>query len=247
MCTFILAWKVFDGTPVVAAATRDEALDRPSEPPGRYRDEPRVVAPRDLEAGGTWIGVNECGVLVAITNRWMETELGGERSRGQLVADALACESAAAAVDLVGRSVEEHVYDGFYLAIADASTASICGWDGTYARTDLDPGVHVLVNVGPASDPDVPSRRETMGRRQAESAVAVRETLSPERDESAADWLERARTVMADHDYGVCRHGEDYGTRSASLVSLGAHSTYRYADGPPCETPFEDVDLESHI
>lgn len=247
MCTFILAWQVFADAPVVAAATRDEAHDRPSDPPGRYRDEPRIVAPRDSRAGGTWIGVNEFGVLVAVTNRWTDADLAGDRSRGRLVADALACESAAAARDLVADSVSAHEYDGFYLAVADAETATVCSWDGAYEETDLEPGVSVLVNVGLASDPDVPAAHESRGRDQAENAAAVGEALTPESGETAAAWLERARTVMADHDYGVCRHGDEFGTRSASLIALGSNPIYRYADGPPCETSLADVGLESHI
>ncbi|MFC3957240.1 NRDE family protein [Halovivax cerinus] len=247
MCTFILAWRVFDDTPVVAAATRDESLDRPSEPPARYSDDPIVVAPRDAEAGGTWIGVNEHGLLVAVTNRWTDAELAGDRSRGSLVADALASASAAAAANLVADAVETDEYDGFYLALADSSDAIVCAWDGTLDRIDLDPGVHVLVNVGLAADPAVPSRRESVGREHAENARLVRTALAPDADDSPTDWLDRARRVMADHDYGVCRHGESYGTRSASLVSVGATTSYEYADGPPCEAPVEPVGLESHI
>ena len=69
VCTLVFAWQVFPDAPVVAAANRDELLDRPSEPPSVIEEEPGVVAPRDAEAGGTWIGYNEHGVLVAITNR----------------------------------------------------------------------------------------------------------------------------------------------------------------------------------
>jgi len=247
VCTFILAWQVFDEAPVVAAATRDEALDRPSKPPDRYSEDPVVVAPKDAEAGGTWIGVNEDGVLVALTNRWTDAELAGERSRGKLVADALASESATAAGRLVEESVADAEYDGFYLAIADAEMATIHAWDGTLDRVDLDPGVHVLNNVGRSADPQIPSAREELGREQAESAVAVQEELVFDTDETAAAWLDRASGVMADHDYGVCKHGDEFGTRSASLVTIGRSITFEYADGPPCETPFESIDVESHI
>ena len=50
MCTLVLAWQVFADYPVVVAANRDEALDRPSEPPTRIGEEPGVVAPRDADA-----------------------------------------------------------------------------------------------------------------------------------------------------------------------------------------------------
>ncbi len=56
MCTLVLAWQVFDGTPVAVAANRDERLDRPSQPPQQRHWGSRVVAPADEEADGTWIG-----------------------------------------------------------------------------------------------------------------------------------------------------------------------------------------------
>jgi uncharacterized protein with NRDE domain len=74
VCTLVFAWQVFTDAPVVAAANRDELLDRPSASPDVIDESPRVLAPRDEEAGGTWIGYNEHGVFVAITNRWTGSE-----------------------------------------------------------------------------------------------------------------------------------------------------------------------------
>ena len=250
VCTFALAWQVFEDVPVAAAANRDEAVDRPSEPPGRFRDDPRIVAPRDREAGGTWIGVNEFGVLVAITNRWTAAELAGERSRGQLVADALTCESADEARNSVVGATDEDEYDGFYLVAADADDAVVLAWDGTLSETRFEPGVHVVVNVGRAVDPDVaaiPESHRTSAAGQAENANRVRETLRPDEREGASAWLDRAADVLGDHEYGVCIHEGSYGTRSSSLISLGTRWTYRHADGPPCRTSYEAVDLESHL
>lgn len=259
MCTFALAWQVFEDAPVVAAANRDESVDRPSAPPGRYDDEPRVVAPRDLEAGGTWIGVNEHGLLVAITNRWTAKDLAGDRSRGLLVADALGCESASEAVELVDRSRLEYEYSGFYLVIADSDDAVLASWDGTFEADWLDHGVHVITNVGHVADPSVQSHREEDAKRQAEQGQRVQDALesvaserrgtssAPSTDDPAQDWLDRAESILGDHGYGVCRHESGFGTRSSSLIVLGDRPRYRYADGPPCRTPFESVDLESHI
>ena len=82
----------------------------------------------------------------------------------------------------------------------------------------------------------------------AENARRVRETLQPEPAETAGAWLERATDVLGDHDYGVCVHEDGYGTRSSSLVSIGRGddgtvlASYRFADGPPCETPYRPVE-----
>ena len=245
MCTLVFVWQVFPDAPVVAAANRDEALGRPSDPPGRFREAPTAIAPRDGTAGGTWIGYNEAGVFVAITNRWVDRE--GDRSRGQLVADCLGCRSADETVDHVRESVFQHSYAGFNLVVADADRAVLLEWDGKLSVTDFDPGIHVVVNVGADGEFFVPDARPEAGREQATNATALRTVLDPRPDETASDWLDRAGAALGDHEHGVCIHGDGFGTRSASLISLGADSgepidRYWFADGPPCRTDFERVD-----
>jgi uncharacterized protein with NRDE domain len=253
VCTFTLAWQVFADAPVVVAANRDEATDRPSEPPARVDDDPAVVAPRDAEAGGTWIGYNERGVLAGITNRWSEVDGGGERSRGLLVRDALREATAEEAVRAVERAVERHRYDGFNLVVVDENAALFVEWDGGLSIRNLEPGVHVVVNVGAAlggggavdDDFFVPDRRPDAGARQADDARRVRDELTPTPGETADAWLDRAAAVLADHEFNVCVHGDGYGTRSSSLIKLGADRRYEFAPGPPCETRYEPV--EGHL
>ena len=62
MCTLIVAVSMWAVAPLVVAANRDEDLHRPAEPPSvRDNDGVRILAPRDTQAGGTWIGVNGLG------------------------------------------------------------------------------------------------------------------------------------------------------------------------------------------
>ncbi|XVH30891.1 NRDE family protein [Haloferacaceae archaeon DSL9] len=243
MCTLTVAWRAFDGAPVAVAANRDEALDRPSEPPGRYLDDPAVIAPRDAEAGGTWIGYNERGVFVGITNRWVEG-FAAERSRGLLVRDCLTEPTARDARETLEATVDAFEYDGFNLVVADATDAFYAEWDGNLSITALDPGVHVVVNVGADGSFFEPPRRPEIGVEQADNAVAVRDALRPRETESAAEWLDRAATVLGDHDYGVCIHEAHYGTRSSSLILLDETPTYRFAAGPPCRTPYRRVESQ---
>ncbi len=245
MCTLTLAWRAFADAPVVVAANRDEGLDRPSEPPGVVDEEPRVVAPRDAEAGGTWIGYNEHGLFVGVTNRWTDRDLAAERSRGLLVRDALRQPDAETAARLAERAVRETEYDGFNLVVADANAAVLLEWDGRLRVTQLDPGVHVVVNVGADGRFTIPPHRPDAGERQAENARKVREALVPEPGETAASWRDRAADVLGDHAFGVCVHGDGYGTRSSSLVTVGPEGgTYEFADGPPCETPYRRVESQ---
>jgi len=93
--------------------------------------------------------------------------------------------------------------------------------------------------------PDDPDWAER-ATEQAENARAVRTALTPEPGEDATAWTDRAATVLADHEFGVCIHENGYGTRSSSLVRLDDQGgTFHFADGPPCETAYERVDADA--
>ncbi|UTF53044.1 NRDE family protein [Natronosalvus rutilus] len=269
MCTLTLAWQVFEEAPVVVAANRDEGLERPSDSPDLYATDPLVVAPRDAEAGGTWIGFNDHDLFVGITNRWTDADLAGERSRGRLVADALSRPSAHEARTFVAEAVDAVEFAGFSLVVADRDDAFVLEWDGRLRTTTLEPGIHVVVNVGFDETFEIPHGRADAATTQAENARRVQRELSgavaglvSDADETslndgvqssdadpirtpALEWLGRARTVLGDHEYGVCVHGDGYGTRSSSLIVLGDRRGYAFADGPPCRTPYRDVEVDA--
>ena len=99
MCTLILLDRVVPGFPVVVAANRDEFFARPAAPPALFpstEGKPAYLAPQDLEAGGTWMGVNASGLFVGLTNRPVAVRDPSARSRGLLVLDALGAETAEA-------------------------------------------------------------------------------------------------------------------------------------------------------
>lgn len=247
VCTLTLAWRTFGDAPVALAATRDEALDRPSEPPALREENGRYVAPRDAEAGGTWIGVAEGGLVVAVTNRWLDADREGDRSRGLLVRDCLTADSAEDAVRTVEDDLDERAYDGFNLVLADDRAAFLLTYDGRLVVTRLDPGVHVVGNVGGvvngAERFAVPERRREFGAERADSARRIAAALVPEPGESGASWLDRASDVLADHEYDACLHGDAFGTRSFTRIRTGEDPEVAHADGPPCETPVEPVSL----
>lgn len=247
MCTLILAWRVFDEAPVVVAANRDEATDRPSHPPHEWQLEPGLVAPRDERAGGTWIGHNDAGVFVGISNRWSDRETPGERSRGRLVVDALRSGSAQAAVETTQAAIERDDYDGFNLLVADADAAHVLEWSGTLVTTRLDPGVHVLMNAGFDGRFRSLESRPKAAEAQARAAAWTLDVLEPAAEEPAGAWLDRATDVLADHEHGICVHGDGYGTHSSSIIALASDgtATFRYADGPPCTTAFDAVEGQS--
>ncbi len=57
MCLIVFAWQVVPGVPLIAAANRDEYFARASAPAAPWEENPRIVAGRDLKAGGSWMGI----------------------------------------------------------------------------------------------------------------------------------------------------------------------------------------------
>jgi uncharacterized protein with NRDE domain len=235
VCTLALAFRTDRRWPLVVAANRDERLGRAAEG-WALRDGgggPRYAAPRDLAAGGTWIGVSARGLFAAVTNYhapydWYPDP--SRRSRGELVALALAHPAAEAARAALGALAAER-WNPFHLVVADAATAFRWRYDGSAAALDdLGPGLHVVTERSP--DGRCPRGDLVRARWPLDlSPARLRELLSvhgPDADPLAA----------------TCIHGEPvYGTRSSTVVRL-AHdlgaSELLAADGHPCNAPLED-------
>ncbi|MFB6134649.1 MAG: NRDE family protein [Halanaeroarchaeum sp.] len=244
MCTILFAFQEFSDAPLAVAANRDESPDRPSSPPAVTEGDPSVLAPRDERAGGTWMGINEHRVFAIVANRWTDRSLEATRSRGLLVRDILEADSVGAAVEVVRTETAAEEYAGFSVLVSTPAEARVLIWDGVLREEGVAPGVHVLVNVGYDGAYDVPRSRRDVGEEQADAAERIREVLSPREGETGGGWVERARDVLADHEYGACVHRERYQTVSASTVTVDADGdvTWQYADGPPCSTDHRPVD-----
>ena len=90
---------MFEDFPLIVAANRDEHYDRPSAAPSLIETTPKIIAGRDLRAGGTWLGVNSAGLMVGVLNRHLDgnSPVADARSRGLLCMELLRCMSSAAA------------------------------------------------------------------------------------------------------------------------------------------------------
>lgn len=90
MCTIFVAFQTHPEYPLIVAANRDEFYHRPTAPAHFWEDTPNVLAGRDLEKRGTWLGVTKTGRFAALTNfRTPNEKTKGKRSRGELVTNVL--------------------------------------------------------------------------------------------------------------------------------------------------------------
>jgi len=145
MCLILLAWRAHPDYPLVVAANRDEFFTRPAAEAGWWPDRPDVFAGRDLEAGGSWLGLSRSGRFAGLTNfRDPARQRPDAPSRGALVADFLAgAESTDAA--LARLTLEGPLYNGFNLLLSDGDSLGIYESESGSARR-LEPGLYALSN-----------------------------------------------------------------------------------------------------
>src|SRR5258706_10899721 len=85
MCLIVLAWHARPDYPLIVAANRDEFHARPADRAGFWQAHPSILAGRDLEAGGSWMGVSRSGRFAAVTNYRGGRDADARESRGALV------------------------------------------------------------------------------------------------------------------------------------------------------------------
>jgi uncharacterized protein with NRDE domain len=244
MCTLAIYFRVAPDWPVVIAANRDEFLDRPATDPTVLNDHPHVVGGKDLRAGGTWLGLNEFGMVAGLLNRRpSDNPNPNARSRGALCLDALRCRSVAEAARLAAGERGEN-YNPFNLLLASRGAAGVA-----YNRTSridvvsLKPGLHLLTNLD-VNDFECPKISRAYDR-FAELGERVDFRRDPVAMQSALGALLADHCTQLDPRSGrpkaLCLHLDAYGTRSSSLIFLGRNGEVRhfFAPGAPCRTPYQ--------
>lgn len=242
----------------MVAATRDEFHDRPSRPPGLVRGPFRFFGGSDRRAGGTWLGVNEKGLISAITNRPGGDDNPERPSRGHVTVAALLQPDVDAArkllLDLpedvtpwrIGGSPDDQdlyveeapmreypppAYNPFNLFVAQGKEGFVAYRDRDLVCQEIEPGVHILTNDHDLDQLPVGGKLEGI--------------------EGRDDLVSALKEIVARHDgigpdrYRICKHGDDRGTVSSTIIAVGESfpedSLYLHAEGPPCETEFVDL------
>ena len=231
MCLIALAWKAHPEFPLVVAANRDEWRARPTAPADWWESRPDLLAGRDLEAGGTWMGVTRGGRFCAVTNfRDPSDKRGTARSRGELVADFLSGQASPAAYceRLAARARD---YNGFNLLAGAGDSLVYFGSREGEAR-EVDPGIHALSNhLLDEPWPKVRRAREAMRLALPDGDEPLFARLSdptPGRDEELPDtgvgleWERRLSPALIT--------GEDYGTRASTVLRIAAGGEVRFEE-----------------
>jgi uncharacterized protein with NRDE domain len=238
MCLIVLAWRASPKARLVVAANRDEFFGRGAAPAAWWEDAPDVLAGRDLEAGGTWLGVTRAGRFAALTN-FRDASVpkkDGAPSRGALVADFL--KGRASAVEYVG-SVRPGAgrYHGFNLLVSDGTELwSFSNVEGDPVR--LPPGIWGLSN----HLIETPWPKVTAASARLEAALG---------EARGAEDLERRLLALLE-DRGVAPDGAlpdtglplsweralsaafvvlpDYGTRASTSLIVAPDGAVRFAE-----------------
>lgn len=247
MCTIVLEFRPGHPWPLLAAANRDEMVNRPWRGPARHwPDRPDCVAGLDVLANGSWLGLNDHGLMAAMLNRF--ASLGpapGKRSRGELVLEALDHAEADQAAQALSQ-LDPRAYRPFNMVIGDGRSLYWLRHDGERIEArPIAPGFHMLT----AHELD-----DRASPRIAAYFDPFRAAAKP--DPETGDWQawtdllarRRSQGPPGQEDAALCIVRDDgFGTVSSALLALPADPTVRpvwlFCPGRPGESPYEPVDL----
>ena len=246
MCLLVVLRRPEHSWPLLLAANRDEMIARRWQAPARHwPDRPEVVGGRDLTAGGSWLAVNDWGVVAAVLNR--TGSLGpeaGRRSRGELVLEALDHGDAVAAAAALSH-LDPKAYRPFNLVVADNRDAFWLAMRGE--EVALEPLAEGLSLIGSGDVNDKATPRVV----SATPPFAAAPAPDPDRGEWTS-W----EALLSDPQP---RRGENpgrpirllpangYGTTSSSLIALPAPGAalkrpfFRFASWLPEKEPWREV------
>jgi len=233
MCLLFVAHQSIPGYRLVVAANRDEFHARPSAAAHYWEDAPRVLAGRDLEGRGTWLGLSNAGRFASVTNvRAGHVVKRGPRSRGLIVTDFLTG-SARATEFAAALARDAQAYDGFNLLAWDGSDL-VWSTNRGAARRALPHGHYTLSNA----ELDTPWPKSLRLRAACERVLA-----QPARDPVAAlleilrDATRAADAELPDTGVGYARESAlssifieagGYGTRASTVVMVERNGRARF-------------------
>jgi hypothetical protein len=219
----------------LVAANREEFYNRPSQVPSIQSGKPRVLSGLDLQAGGTWLGVNQHGLFVAVCNRPKMIPVPAPRSRGTLCREMLRAGSARKAMDMAMDELSTGRYEGCNFVAVDVESGwAIHGGDEVEA-VELPEGLSVISSM------DLNDPRDERGR-MARRLLTLQTLDSPVKFLAVASKV-FARAPSPPGRPSMVLRGSEKGTVSSTLLALGKKprdAIYQFAAGSPDETKYED-------
>lgn len=201
MCVVALAHRVHPDWPLILIGNRDEFHARPAAALAEWDDGSGIAAGRDLQAGGTWLGVHRpSGRVVVVTNVRGAMPDPEKESRGALVVDML--RGAGRFADPAAADLDR--FNAFNL-FAVHHDARLFTNQPDLLIASLEPGVHALANE-PVNEPCARAER----LRAALAAVVA----------TGADPEGLLDTLTATSDPALFLLGDVYGTRASTLVAI---------------------------
>lgn len=233
MCLILLALSQGKDYPLVVLSNRDEFYDRPALAAHWWGDSPNTFGGRDLEAQGTWMGVNKQGRFSAVTNvREPGRKQISKRSRGDLTREFLT-ESESVPQFLARIAAQQDDYAGFNLLIGDSHEL--------WSYSNRQPGIHKLTpGIYGVSNGyfDEPWPKLTSGKIALEEAlgnngsdetlidIMISEQQAPdEKLPTTGVPLEKERLLSSRFI-----KMPDYGTRASSLVKFSNQDTISFTE-----------------
>ncbi len=233
MCLILFAYRVHERYPLVVAANRDEWFRRPTQAAHFWDDPPGLLAGRDLEEGGTWLGITRSGRFAALTNyRDPSTKRDDAPSRGALpLAFLSGNEAPFRYVSALRQRAAE--YNGFNLLTGDARELAYLASPSAMADR-LQPGLYGLSNgVLDEPWPKVVKGKEALARVLEDEPTLERLLALLKDHDMAPDHalpatgisLEWERRLSAMHILM-----ESYGTRSATALLVAADGGVQFVE-----------------
>jgi hypothetical protein len=235
MCLLAIQYRLVPEAPILVAANREESYDRPWQNPSIQPGKPRVMCGVDAKAGGTWLGVNQNGLLIAASNRFKFANPQAPKSRGVLCLELLRANSARQAVDMALEELSVNKFEGVNFVIADSESGWVVHHHDDTEVVRLEEGLNIIAN-GDVNDPR--DERVKLARR-----LLTLQTLDSPVKFLAVASKAFARTPVGPDRPSMVIRGKEKGTVSSTLIALGKKprdAIYQFAAGSPDQARYED-------
>lgn len=253
MCLLLILYKVLKGYPIIALHNRYAETDTCEHPPRRIKNERSAFCPMDVKSRGTWVGFNDSGLFVAVTDQHTKIVKEARRSRGKLVVDLLiGFKDAESAISYLKNEVVKG-YKRANFIVLDKERGYHLIHDEELTIRELQDGIYVVTNFTP-----IPGLKMGEEQKRIFEEARIRERRAYELAEglelTGLDGIIRGlMSIARDHEHGlselsICYHGRGERVMSSStIVAIGddmRSSKIFYCRGNPCKGEFVNF---SHI